>query len=184
MKREELRTIATQMLYGLAHLKKIGIIHCDLKPENCMFTDSSKTSVKIVDFGSACTEYKSGFQYVQSRFYRCPEIAMGLTYDQAVDMWSFGCILCELSTGRPIFPAQDENELMQFIRLRVGMPPLSMIQSCRKRRALFDKNYNLIPSKRTQLPPNVPERGSTIKDALFCEDDADFISFIEVIYCC
>ena len=61
MKREELRDIATQMLHGLAHLKKIGIIHCDLKPENVMFTDEKKTQVKIVDFGSACTEYKSGF---------------------------------------------------------------------------------------------------------------------------
>jgi serine/threonine protein kinase len=49
------------MLHGLSHLKKIGIIHCDLKPENVMFTDSSRSTVKIVDFGSACTDYKQGF---------------------------------------------------------------------------------------------------------------------------
>lgn len=46
-----------------------------------MFTDSKLNSVKIVDFGSACTEYKSGFTYVQSRFYRSPEVVMGLIYD-------------------------------------------------------------------------------------------------------
>jgi serine/threonine protein kinase len=112
---------------GLAHLKKTGIIHCDLKPENVMFTNDKHTEVKIVDFGSACTDSKTGFKYVQSRFYRCPEIVMGLPYDNAVDMWSFGCILCELSTGRPIFPACDENELLEFIRMRIGMPPISMI---------------------------------------------------------
>ena len=89
-----------------------------------MFSDSNKQQVKIVDFGSACTDYKSGFKYVQSRFYRCPEIVMGLPYDCAVDMWSFGCVLCELATGRPIFPAQDENELLEFIRSRIGMPSL------------------------------------------------------------
>lgn len=49
------------MLNGLDHLKSIGIIHCDLKPENVMFTNSNRDTVKIVDFGSACTEYKSGF---------------------------------------------------------------------------------------------------------------------------
>ena len=52
---------------------------------------------------------------------------MGLVYDQAVDMWSLGCILCELMTSRPMFPARDENELMEFFRMRIGMPPLKMI---------------------------------------------------------
>ena len=63
---------------------------------------------------------------------------MGLPYDFAVDMWSFGCILCELSSGRPIFPANDENELLEYIRFRVGMPPLHMIKSCSKRSKFFD----------------------------------------------
>jgi len=64
MKKENLRLIATQLLKSLSYLKQIGIIHCDLKPENIMFTDSSREEIKIVDFGSACTEYKSGFKYV------------------------------------------------------------------------------------------------------------------------
>ena len=88
-----------------------------------MFTDKERKTVKIVDFGSACNDYKSGFKYVQSRFYRSPEVTLGLPYDFAVDMWSFGCILCELSSGRPIFPANDENELLEYIRFRIGMPP-------------------------------------------------------------
>lgn len=163
MKKEDLRLIATQLLTGLSHLKRIGIIHCDLKPENIMFTDETKTQIKIVDFGSACTDYKSGFKYVQSRFYRCPEIVMGLPYDHAVDMWSFGCILCELVTGRPIFPAQDENELLEFIKVRIGMPPLDMIQSCSKRRSFFDSSNNLIRSRKSRVPYQATERSETIK---------------------
>jgi serine/threonine protein kinase len=64
---------------------------------------------------------------VQSRFYRCPEIVMGLPYDHAVDMWSLGCILCELVTGRPLFPAFDENDLLLRINITLEAPPLHMI---------------------------------------------------------
>lgn len=64
MKKEDLRNLATQLLEALSHLKKTGVIHCDLKPENIMFTGPDRTQVKIVDFGSACTDAKSGFKYV------------------------------------------------------------------------------------------------------------------------
>jgi dual specificity tyrosine-phosphorylation-regulated kinase 2/3/4 len=57
------------------------VIHCDLKPENILFTDSNCESLKIIDFGSSCFNYKSGFTYVQSRYYRAPEILLGLPYD-------------------------------------------------------------------------------------------------------
>jgi serine/threonine protein kinase len=95
-------------------------------------------------------------------------------------MWSFGCILCELCTGRPIFPAKDENELMEFIRMRIGMPPLEMIQNCRKRKQFFDRNNKLIPSKNSRIPEGTLERSCTIREALFSEEDADFFHFIEV----
>ena len=133
-----LRTLATQLLHGLEHLAKINIIHCDLKPENIVFTDKSRKAVKIIDFGSACTEFKTGFSYVQSRFYRSPEVVLGLPYDAAVDMWSFGCILAEMVTGRPLFPAIDEHELLEFFIIRIGMPPQEMIDKAKKRKMFFD----------------------------------------------
>jgi len=95
-----------------------------------MFTMTGKqlrSQIKIVDLGSACTSFKSGFSYVQSRYYRCPEIVMGLKYDFAVDMWSLGCIIVELVTGKTLFPARNESELLHMIRIRIGMPPVHMI---------------------------------------------------------
>lgn len=117
-----LRSISTQLLLSLSFLKQVGVIHCDLKPENILFTDEKEESVKLIDFGSSCFNYKSGFTYVQSRYYRAPEVVLGLPYNQAADMWSYGCIMAELVTGRPIFPAQDENELLEFFIMMIGLP--------------------------------------------------------------
>ena len=168
------------MLKGLEHLSKIKIIHCDLKPENVLFTDASRTAVKIIDFGSACIDSKSGFVYVQSRFYRSPEVVLGLPYDQAVDMWSFGCILAELVTGRPLFPAVDEHELLELIRIRIGMPPDEMMRNGKKRKYFFNQNMQLVPSKKARVPAGLPDRSDTIRRALYSEGDNDFIDFIEV----
>jgi dual specificity tyrosine-phosphorylation-regulated kinase 2/3/4 len=59
---------------------------------------------------------------------------MGLTYGHPVDMWSLGCIIVELIQRRPLFPALDENELLEMMRSRIGMPSQQMIQMSRRRR--------------------------------------------------
>ena len=48
------------------------------------------------------------YQYIQSRFYRSPEVLLGLPYDLAIDMWSLGCILVEMHTGEPLFAGSNE----------------------------------------------------------------------------
>lgn len=48
------------------------------------------------------------YQYIQSRFYRSPEVLLGMPYDLAIDMWSLGCILVEMHTGEPLFSGANE----------------------------------------------------------------------------
>ncbi|KAK8542864.1 hypothetical protein V6N12_015442 [Hibiscus sabdariffa] len=67
-----------QILRGLALLKDAGIIHCDLKPENILLCTSVKPAgIKIIDFGSACMEERTVYSYIQSRYYRSPEVLLG-----------------------------------------------------------------------------------------------------------
>lgn len=84
---------------------------------------------------------------MQSRFYRSPEIVLGLPYNSAADMWSFGCIIAELLTGRPLFPAIDENELMELVNIMIGYPPKEMLNKAKKRKQFFDKDGNIMLSK-------------------------------------
>lgn len=94
-------------------------------------------------------------------------------------MWSFGCILSELVTGKPLFPAIDEHELLELIRIRIGMPPSDMIAKCKKRKIFFDYKKTLIRSKRSRIAPDAQERSETIRRKLQTEGDHDFIDFIE-----
>mmetsp|Transcript_37515 Transcript_37515/g.27667 ORF Transcript_37515/g.27667 Transcript_37515/m.27667 type:complete len:95 (+) Transcript_37515:526-810(+) len=94
----------------MAIVKQARLIHCDLKPENILFKSQKTLSLKLIDFGSACFEGFAVFQYIQSRYYRSPEILMGLPYDSAIDMWSLGCIAAELFLGIPIFPGNSEYD--------------------------------------------------------------------------
>lgn len=76
---------------------------------------------------------------------------MGLPYSQAADMWSLGCIVAELKTKRPLFPACDENELLEFFVMMFGLPPVDMIEKCRKKAKFFEKNNRVIRSKASRL---------------------------------
>jgi serine/threonine protein kinase len=67
-------------------------------------------SLKVIDFGSACFEGYQIFTYIQSRYYRSPEVLLGLPYDTGIDMWSLGCIAAELFLGIPIFPGNSEYD--------------------------------------------------------------------------
>ncbi len=65
---------ALQILDALTVLREANIIHCDLKPENVLLKSLDSGEVKVIDFGSACFENKTTYSYIQSRFYRSPEV--------------------------------------------------------------------------------------------------------------
>lgn len=117
------RKFASQLCLALSFLSDLNIIHCDLKPENILLRNPKRSLIKVVDFGSSCYTGKKVYQYIQSRFYRSPEIILGMTYSIAIDMWSLGCILVEMHTGEPLFSGiNEEDQINQIIEV-LGMPP-------------------------------------------------------------
>jgi serine/threonine protein kinase len=84
--------------------------------------------IKLIDFGSACFEGYTAHTYIQSRFYRSPEVLVGLPYDSAIDMWSMGCIAAELFLGLPILPGVHEHDQLGRINEMIGKIPDWMLE--------------------------------------------------------
>ncbi|XP_018904291.2 uncharacterized protein [Bemisia tabaci] len=133
-----IRKFAVSLVQCLQLLHRENIIHCDLKPENVLLRHGGSTSIKVIDFGSSCYSHQRVYTYIQSRFYRSPEVILGLPYGTAIDMWSLGCILAELYTGYPLFPGENEVEQLACIMEVLGLPPEDVTMNASRRRLFFD----------------------------------------------
>ncbi|XP_028714968.1 dual specificity tyrosine-phosphorylation-regulated kinase 1B isoform X6 [Peromyscus leucopus] len=135
------RKLAQQLCTALLFLAtpELSIIHCDLKPENILLCNPKRSAIKIVDFGSSCQLGQRIYQYIQSRFYRSPEVLLGTPYDLAIDMWSLGCILVEMHTGEPLFSGSNEVDQMSRIVEVLGIPPAPMLEQAPKARKYFER---------------------------------------------
>ncbi|XP_075449869.1 dual specificity tyrosine-phosphorylation-regulated kinase 1A isoform X1 [Ascaphus truei] len=136
------RKFAQQMCTALLFLAtpELSIIHCDLKPENILLCNPKRSAIKIVDFGSSCQLGQRIYQYIQSRFYRSPEVLLGMPYDLAIDMWSLGCILVEMHTGEPLFSGANEVDQMNKIVEVLGIPTVHILDQAPKARKFFEKS--------------------------------------------
>ncbi|XP_069094690.1 dual specificity tyrosine-phosphorylation-regulated kinase 3 isoform X1 [Pleurodeles waltl] len=136
------RKFAHSILQCLEALYKNKIIHCDLKPENILLKQQGRSGIKVIDFGSSCFEHQRVYTYIQSRFYRAPEVILGSRYGMPIDMWSFGCILVELLTGYPLFPGEDEGDQLACMMELLGAPPPKLLeQSKRAKNFINSKGY-------------------------------------------
>ncbi|KAL7267613.1 serine/threonine protein kinase, CMGC, dual-specificity [Rhizina undulata] len=172
-----IRRFTKQLLSSLVLLKGKRVIHCDLKPENILLAHPMHSEIKVIDFGSSCFEHEKVYTYIQSRFYRSPEVILGMTYGMPIDMWSLGCILAELYTGYPIFPGENEQEQLACIMEVFGPPEKHLIEKSTRKKLFFDsfgKPRMIVSSKGRRRRPS----SKTLQNALKCDDEAflDFIS--------
>ncbi|XP_035223020.1 dual specificity tyrosine-phosphorylation-regulated kinase 4-like isoform X4 [Stegodyphus dumicola] len=171
-----IRRFAFALVQCLRLLHKEHIIHCDLKPENILLKQRGANSIKVIDFGSSCYTHQRVYTYIQSRFYRSPEVILGLPYGPAIDMWSLGCILSELQTGLPLFPGENEADQLACIMEVLGPPPPAVLELASRRRLFFDSKGN--PRCITNSKGKKRRPGSRPLSMALSTDDQDFVHFI------
>jgi len=128
------RWMTYQILLGVLYIHSAGVVHRDLKPSNILV--NRDCSVKICDFGLSRGSVKgTGIageergttskmtEYVVTRYYRAPEVVLlASEYGPAIDVWSVGCILCEMIGRKPVFKGKDHLDQIDQIIDVMGSP--------------------------------------------------------------
>ncbi|KAL3316842.1 Serine/threonine-protein kinase PRP4 [Cichlidogyrus casuarinus] len=138
------RSYTHQLLLSLKLLKKCGLLHADIKPDNIL-ANEDKIVLKLSDFGSACkVEDNEVTPYLVSRFYRAPEIMLGLPYSFGIDLWSTAVTLFELHTGRIMFPGKSNNDMLRSIISLRGRFPNRVVRRAVFKGDHFDEECNFL----------------------------------------
>lgn len=149
------RSYTQQLFLALKLLKKAGILHADIKPDNILVNESNLI-LKLCDFGSATHITDNEITpYLVSRFYRAPEIILGMQYDYAIDMWSAGCTIYELYTGKILFSGKSNNQMLKFFMDLKGKIPNKVIRKGQFKDQHFDQNCNFLSHEIDKLTERV-----------------------------
>ncbi|KAJ5222782.1 Sirtuin family [Penicillium citrinum] len=119
-----IKSFMHQLLKGIAFCHENRVLHRDLKPQNLLI--NKKGQLKLGDFGLARAfgiPVNTFSNEVVTLWYRAPDVLLGSrTYNTSIDIWSAGCIMAEMYTGRPLFPGTtNEDQLLKIFRL-MGTP--------------------------------------------------------------
>lgn len=127
---ERISYLMYELFCGVKHLHSAGIIHRDLKPSSVVV--KSDCSLKILDFGSAKKADAMMTGYVTTRFFRAPEVILGMKYTEQVDVWAAGCIMAELIQGKVMFPGATHIDQWDKIVEKLGTPSQDFIDKLRE----------------------------------------------------
>eukprot|EP01036_Dinobryon_divergens_P028699 gene28699-37687_t len=153
------KAISKQLLEALHFLKRINLIHTDLKLENVLFVGEELEEctvkvkgkrcsvfvprdlrIKLIDFGGATYDNDARKStVVNTRQYRGPEVILEIGWSFPSDVWSAGCIIAEIFNGDLLFQTHGELEHLALIEKCVGLFPLSMIRRSKYEAEFFSR---------------------------------------------
>ncbi|KAL5535258.1 hypothetical protein ACEPAF_3352 [Sanghuangporus sanghuang] len=194
---DKARFYATEIVEALSYLHSLHIVHRDVKPEDVMIAADGHVVLTNFSCAKVLDQCESTASVCGTRKFEAPERILGWTYDYAVDVWSFGILLCIMHFGQHPFIEGDELDPLLIMQKRIlrGQAPTrpgqlvplsewSLIKKCLERNALLrpkisqmktheyfrDIDWDRVKNKSYQ-PPYIP-----------CGDEVDLLEVDEEIF--
>lgn len=176
LKESVVKEYAQQLFKSLDDYSKVGLTHCDLKPQNICLSLDDPQKIKIIDFGISYinNEDNSRITYTQTRYYRSPEVILHLDYGPEIDIWSAALLIIELLIGKPVFPGRNELEMLNLMVELLGNVPYSMVKASNKKKMFFNDDSSLKPFNGVQA-----KKKYTVRNLLGSEPSYYLIDFIK-----
>ncbi|KAJ8002930.1 hypothetical protein DPEC_G00164080 [Dallia pectoralis] len=177
---DKVQFLVYQMLKGLKYIHSAGIIHRDLKPGN--LSVNQECELKILDFGLARQADSEMTGYVVTRWYRAPEVILSwMHYTQTVDIWSVGCIMAEMLTGKPLFKGNDHLDQLTEIMKVTGTPTQDFISKLQSQDAKsYVRNLPKVQKKDLQaMFSNVNPEGVAVVERMLLLDPESRVTATE-----
>ncbi|XP_029689135.1 homeodomain-interacting protein kinase 1-like [Takifugu rubripes] len=131
----KIRPIAKQLFMALSDLKKLGILHTDLKPDNIMLVDQRGLKIKLIDFGLARRTHEARTGTIMQAS------GLSLPFSYPLDIWGVSQILLFLYNPQTIHNYSSYQNMRHIIDL-LGMPPNYMLNAGRYTSRYFVKVAN------------------------------------------
>ncbi|KAK9528772.1 hypothetical protein VZT92_012917 [Zoarces viviparus] len=128
---KQIGIIAKQLLVALDALKGLCILHTDIKPDNIMLVNMQDQpfKIKLIDFGEAIPASKVQLgMWLQPTGFRAPEVALGLPFTEAIDVWGVGCVLACLYLADNLFPVKCDYQMMKRMVEVLGQPDYHLLR--------------------------------------------------------
>ncbi|PIC21933.1 hypothetical protein B9Z55_026594 [Caenorhabditis nigoni] len=172
---DNIKRIGRKIGEAMLHLEKLNLYHLDLKISNVVFTSNvkyeldlnltqtiitmSNFDIKVIDYGSSMTHSKPGYpkpvMLVQPRNMRAPEVFMSLPHNEKSDVWSMGCLMAELYTGKLLFCSnvivpdseKEQSHFETMISIMNASVPIEMVKES-KQRGECTLNFNFLNDRK------------------------------------
>lgn len=190
------RAYAQQIFLALSLMRRCNIMHADIKPDNILVSES-RTLLKICDLGSASDVSENAVTpYLASRFYRAPEVILGLPYDAAMDVWAIGCTLYEMYTGKILFPGRSNNQMLRLFMECRGRIPQKLLRKAVFTGRHFDDQFNFNSMETDKITgediikvmslskPTKDFKARIMVTEVITEDRAKLLQFIDLLERC
>lgn len=181
------KCVAMDVINQMKDYQSVGVtLHGQILPENILLVPETNAEFRLIDFSNSILERNipKDYEFEVPKSYMPPEAILGMEVGEPFDMWCLGCLLVYLTTGKQLFEASDDANVLNEIIGLIGLPNDRVKKKipAAKRQEFFDKSTGGI-KKNLLGPSSTPKKEPSVNLKMFLNtDDQQLVDFLTKIF--